>query len=60
MPPEDLQQRGGVTKPYLSSGCAERAVGGHGDGVQVAGVADVVRLQLAVGEVPHLHTRVTG
>merc|ERR550517_1168405 len=38
----------------LASGSAEGAVGRHGDGVQVAGVADVVGLQLAVGQVPHL------
>ena len=38
----------------LASGSAEGTVGRHGDGVQVAGVADVVGLQLAVGQVPHL------
>lgn len=43
-------------RSYLSSGGTERAVRRHGDGVQVARVADVVRLQLAVGEIPHLHT----
>ena len=38
----------------LSAGGAEGSVGGHGDGVEVPGVADVVGLQLAVGQVPHL------
>ena len=38
----------------LAAGSAEGTVGGHGDRVQVAGVADVVGLQLAVGQVPHL------
>ena len=38
----------------LAAGSAEGTVGGHGDCVQVAGVADVVGLQLAVGQVPHL------
>ncbi len=39
----------------LATGCAEGTVGGHGDGVQIAGVTNVVGLQLAVGQVPHLH-----
>ena len=38
----------------LAAGSAEGAVGGHGDGVQVAGVTNVVGLQLAVGQVPDL------
>ena len=38
----------------LAAGSAEGTVGGHGDSVQVASVADVVGLQLAVGQVPHL------
>ena len=33
----------------LTSGSTEGTVGRHGDGVEVAGVADVVGLQLAVG-----------
>ena len=33
----------------LASGSTEGTVGRHGDGVEVAGVADVVGLQLAVG-----------
>lgn len=41
-------------RPYLAPGGAEGAVGGHGDRVQVPRVPDVVRLQLAVGQVPHL------
>ncbi len=38
----------------LAAGRAERAVGRHGDGVDVAGVADEAGAQLAVGEVPDL------
>jgi len=38
----------------LATGGAEGTVGRHGDGVQVAGVTDVVGLQLAVGQVPDL------
>lgn len=44
-------------KSYLSSRCAERAVRRHSHGVQVARVTDVIGLQLAVGEIPHLHTQ---
>jgi len=33
---------------------AERTVGRNGDGVQITRVPDVVRLQLAVGQVPDL------
>eukprot|EP00976_Prorocentrum_cordatum_P033770 687344-Prorocentrum_minimum.AAC.2 len=39
----------------LATGGAERAVGGHGHRVDVASVAHQVGLQLAVGQVPHLH-----
>ena len=38
----------------LASTGAEGAVRGEGDGVDVSGVTDVVGLQLAVGQVPHL------
>ena len=38
----------------LAARGTEGAVRRHSDGVQVAGVADVVGLQLAVGQVPHL------
>ena len=38
----------------LASTGTEGAVRGEGDGVDVSGVADVVGLQLAVGQVPHL------
>jgi len=38
----------------LATGGAERAIGGDGDGVDVAGVADVVGLELAGGELPNL------
>ena len=41
-------------KAYLSSGGAEGAVRRDGDGVEVAVVAAVVGLQLAVGQVPYL------
>lgn len=41
-------------RSVLATGSAERAVGGDGDGVDVAGVADVVGLQLAGGELPDL------
>ena len=34
--------------------CAQGTVGGHGDGVQVSSVTDVVGLELAVGQVPYL------
>ena len=44
------QHRAGV----LAAAGAQRAVGGEGDGVKISGVADVVGLQLAVGQVPHL------
>lgn len=39
----------------LSSGCAERAIGGDGDGVQVSVVTVVVQLQFAVGQIPDLN-----
>ena len=38
----------------LATGSAERAIGGDGDGVDVAGVADVVGLDAARGEFPNL------
>ena len=38
----------------LAARGTEGAVRGHSDGVQVTGVADVVGLQLAVGQVPNL------
>ena len=38
----------------LAAAGAQGAVGGEGDGVKISGVADVVGLQLAVGQVPHL------
>ena len=38
----------------LAAGGAQGSVGGHGDRVEVPGVADVVGLELAVGQVPHL------
>jgi len=38
----------------LATGSAEGTVGRDGDRVQVTGVADVVRLQLAVGQIPNL------
>ena len=44
------EHRGAV----LAAGGAEGAVGGDGDGVDVAGVTDVVGLELAGGELPNL------
>lgn len=41
----------------LASGRAERAIGRDGDGRDVAGVAEVVRAQLALGELPNLFGR---
>ena len=38
----------------LATRGTERTVRGHSDGLQVASVADVVGLQLAVGQVLHL------
>ena len=38
----------------LATAGAERAVRGESDGVDVSSVTDVVGLQLAVGQVPHL------
>lgn len=38
----------------LAAGGAERSVWGDGDGVDVAGVAVVVGLELALGELPNL------
>lgn len=40
--------------PVLATGGAERAIGGDGDGVDVAGVADVVGLDAAGSEFPNL------
>ena len=40
--------------PVLASAGAEGAVRGESDGVDVSSVTDVVGLQLAVGQVPHL------
>ena len=40
----------------LATGGAERAVGGDGDGVDVAGVTDVVGLETAGSELPNLFT----
>ena len=41
---------------YLSTRSAEGAIGRDSHCVQVASVANVVSLQLAVGQVPHLET----
>ena len=38
----------------LATAGAQGTVGGECDGVKISGVADVVGLQLAVGQVPHL------
>lgn len=42
------------TLPYLSTRCTQGAIRRHGHCVQVASVTNVVGLQLAVGQVPHL------
>jgi hypothetical protein len=47
----EIPEHGGAV---LAAGCAERAVGGDGDRVDVAGVADVVGLDLAGSELPDL------
>lgn len=47
----EVPEHGGTV---LATRCAERAIGGDGDGVDVAGVADVVGLQLAAGQLPNL------
>ena len=39
----------------LAAGCGKRTVGGDRDGVDVAGVAVVVGLQLELGEFPNLN-----
>lgn len=46
-----IPEHGGA---ILATGGAEGTVGGDGDGVDVAGVADVIGLQLAAGELPDL------
>ena len=48
-----IPQHGGTV---LATGSAEGAIGGDGDGVDVAGVAAVVGLQLAGGQLPNLLT----
>jgi len=45
---------------YLSTRCTQRTIRGDGHCVQVAGVANVVGLQLTVGQVPHLGGRDSG
>lgn len=47
----EIPQHGGTV---LAAGGAERAVGGDGDGVDVASVANVVGLNAAGGEFPDL------
>lgn len=47
----EVPQHGGAV---LATGSAERAIGGDGDGVDVASVADVVGLQLARRQFPNL------
>jgi len=43
----------------LTTGSAEGSVGGNGDGIDVAGVADVVGLEFAGGELPNLNQSLT-
>lgn len=52
-----IPQHGGA---ILAAGGAQRSIGGDGDGVDVASVADVVGLQLAGGELPNLCENVSG
>ena len=47
----EVPEHGGTV---LATGGAERAIGGDGDGVDVAGVTDVVSLELAGRELPNL------
>ena len=47
----EIPEHGGAV---LTTGGAERAIGGDGDGVDIAGVADVVSLELAGRELPNL------
>eukprot|EP00967_Tisochrysis_lutea_P116365 scaffold187307_cov26-Tisochrysis_lutea.AAC.2 len=47
----EIPEHGGAV---LTAGCAERAIGRDSDSVEVAGVADKVGAQLAIGEVPYL------
>lgn len=47
----EVPQHGGTV---LATGGAQGTIGGDGNGVDVAGVADVVGLQLAGGELPDL------
>lgn len=51
-----VPQHGGTV---LAAGGTQRSIGGDGDGVDVAGVADVVGLQLAGGELPDLTASVS-
>lgn len=48
----EVPEHGGTV---LATGGAEGAVGGDGDGVDVAGVTDVVGLETAGGELPNLY-----
>lgn len=47
----EIPEHGGAV---LATGSAEGSIGRDGDGVDVAGVADVVGLELAAGELPNL------
>ena len=49
----EVPEHGGTV---LAAGGAERTVGGDGDGVDVAGVTDVVGLETAGSELPNLFT----
>lgn len=51
-----VPQHGGTV---LATGGAQGSIGGDGDGVDVASVADVVGLQLAGGELPDLCARMS-
>jgi hypothetical protein len=45
---------GHVSQPVLATRGTQRSIGRDGDRVDVAGVADVISLQLAAGELPDL------
>lgn len=51
----EIPEHGGSV---LTTGGAEGAIGGDGDGVDVTGVTDVVGLELAGGELPNLSTEI--
>ena len=51
---QGVESRDWAIIEILDHGLVVRTIGRHGDCVEVSAVADVVGLELAVGEVPHL------